>query len=309
MKQRFVWAVVGFSVLGVMAGCRTNCSDRSPCGAPRAPWPGSPAADIPRAPFPPGAPSGTIIPPPPAPAPIAPAPVAPGPGAPAPGAPPNIQSSLAPPWATAQDWNPSASRVTVQLRPPQIIEQRQEPTTRFYGPAQVEPPAGLQASTTKPAPMNSPLPVGIPQFAVAKEGIGTGLRPLLDDGLDWLEANKYKAVLHLRLPAQDNSADRKQVEKRGMKYLSVEVSPETLSAAVVEEFNRLVSDPAHQPLYVYDQDGALAGTLWFLHFRSADSASDDSARSRAASLGLREDREGAHRAMWQAAQQLVKETR
>src|SRR5262249_19368858 len=76
-------------------------------------------------------------------------------------------------------------------------------------------------------PATPPLPVGIPQFATARPGVASGLKPLLD-GLDWLQENGYRTVLHLRLPGTEDAADRKQIEKRGLKYLSLEVSPQTL---------------------------------------------------------------------------------
>jgi hypothetical protein len=45
--------------------------------------------------------------------------------------------------------------------------------------------------------------------------------------------------------------------------------------------------------------------MWYLHFRTADEMNADAARVRAGSLGLAEDRAGAHRDMWQAAQQVL----
>ena len=127
----------------------------------------------------------------------------------------------------------------------------------------------------------------------------------MDGGLEWLQANQYRAVLHIRLPGQDDSADRQQVEKRGMKYLSLEVSPQTLSRQVVDAFNRIVNDPLNHPLFVYDKDGTLAGGLWYLHFRTVDRASDDVARAKAVRLGLRDDPNGANPEMWLAIQKYL----
>jgi protein tyrosine phosphatase (PTP) superfamily phosphohydrolase (DUF442 family) len=153
----------------------------------------------------------------------------------------------------------------------------------------------------------APLPVGIPQFALAHERVASGLRPLLDDGLDWLQANGYRTVLHLKRPGEDDATDRRQVEKRGLKYLTLEVSPQALTRQLVDEFNRLVGDSAGLPLFIYDRDGALAGSLWYLHFRVAEQAGDDDARVRAGALGLREERDDAHREMWLAVQRLLSE--
>jgi hypothetical protein len=82
------------------------------------------------------------------------------------------------------------------------------------------------------------------------------------------------------------------------------VSPQALTQKLVEEFSRIARDGAGYPLFVYDRDGSLAGGLWYLHFRTAEGATDEAARVRAAALGLREDRDG-HREMWQAIRKLL----
>jgi protein tyrosine phosphatase (PTP) superfamily phosphohydrolase (DUF442 family) len=164
------------------------------------------------------------------------------------------------------------------------------------------PPAKMPSG-----PPAAVLPVGIPQFATVKDKVANGLRPMLDDGLDWLRTNGFRTVLHLRAPGEDDTADRQQVEKRGMRYVALDVSSTTLSRKTVDEFNRIASDAAGYPLFVYDRDGSLAGALWYLQFRLVERDPDETARVRAANLGLREDREGNHRAMWLAVQKLLSE--
>jgi protein tyrosine phosphatase (PTP) superfamily phosphohydrolase (DUF442 family) len=176
-----------------------------------------------------------------------------------------------------------------RLLPPEVTEQVTP------GP---QKPAGQQpAAAERPAP--PPLPVGIPQFAAARQGVTSGLRPMLD-GLDWLQSNGYRTVLHLRRPGEDDGPDRKQIEQRGLKYLSLEVSPQTLAKPLVDEFNRIVGDAGGHPLFVYDRDGSLAGGMWYLSFRLVDGAAEELARVRANALGVREERDGGHREMWEA---------
>ncbi len=151
-------------------------------------------------------------------------------------------------------------------------------------------------------PYVPPLPVGIPQFAMAKPNVANGLKPSLDGGLDWLQANNYKRVLHLVLPGKDSSADQKQVAKRGMQYVRLEVSPQTLSDREVKQFNQIVRDESGHPLFVYDENGYLTGGMWYIYFRLVEDLSPDAAHARAGSLGLREDRDDAHRDMWLAIQ-------
>lgn len=309
MSGRMIPWVVGTIVLGAV-GCRC-CRQPAPppVAAVRVPPPGCNACGVPGA-APAAVPGGyPVAPPPPAPAPGALAPVPQAPPPPAPVA-PGI-SRYTPPAAA---WQPAPDRGGVRLNVPAETPEPPREPVRASAPPQAPAPMPQAPAPMPQAPAAAPvtpspsLPSGIPQFAVAKEKeqVATGLKPLLD-GLDWLQANGYKTVLNLRQPGDDDSADRRQVEKRGLKYLSLEVSPATLNQAVVDDFNRLVADPANQPLFVYDRDGMVAGGLWYLHFRTVDRASDEEARARAARLGLKEDANGPHRAMWLAIQKLLSE--
>jgi protein tyrosine phosphatase (PTP) superfamily phosphohydrolase (DUF442 family) len=150
------------------------------------------------------------------------------------------------------------------------------------------------------------LPAGIPQFAIVKDQVANGLKPMLD-GVDWLKQNNYRTVLHLRQPGEDDAAERTLFEMRGLRYVSLEVSAQTLSPAVVDEFNRIVSDHSNQPLFVYDKTGPLAGSLWYLHFRQIEHQGDVEARRRAGQLGLRETPGGLQQEMWLAIQKYLSE--
>jgi protein tyrosine phosphatase (PTP) superfamily phosphohydrolase (DUF442 family) len=204
-------------------------------------------------------------------------------------------------------WRPSdTSMPMVQLRAPEPVVSAKVGENPRLGPPQIDekvtpaPRKPAVAESTGPPPA---LPVGIPQFAPVKDRVASGQRPMLD-GLDWLKDNGYRTVLHLRRPGEDDAADRKEVEKRGLKYVSLEVSPQTLTRKHVEEFTRVTKDAAGFPLFVYDRDGSLAGGMWYLYFRLAEDLSDEAARLRAGALGLREDRDS-HREMWVAIRQLL----
>ena len=62
--------------------------------------------------------------------------------------------------------------------------------------------------------------------------------------------------------------------------------------------------PGH-PLFVYDRDGALAGGLWYLHFRLSDQIPDDRRASglRAWACARTEATGSSHRGMWLARSQ------
>jgi hypothetical protein len=150
------------------------------------------------------------------------------------------------------------------------------------------------------------LPADIPNFALARKNVATGHKPF-PEGLNWLRDKGYRAVLHIRPPNEDDSAARRQFTAKGFIYLSLEVSPRTLSRDIVEEFNRIVTDPANLPLYVYDRDSSLAGGLWYLHFRLVEGYPDEKATVEAARLGLNPDADGGpHKEMWIAVQNYLR---
>jgi protein tyrosine phosphatase (PTP) superfamily phosphohydrolase (DUF442 family) len=147
--------------------------------------------------------------------------------------------------------------------------------------------------------------VDIPQFAQVRTGVATGQQPF-PDGVTWLQSAGYRTVVHLRTPGETDTAAQKIFEKRGLRYLSIEIGPRNLTKGVVEQFNKLAADEANQPLFIFDRDGALAGAMWYLHFRTAASMNDEQARAEVTKLGFRVDQDDNARTMWIAAQNYMR---
>ena len=117
-----------------------------------------------------------------------------------------------------------------------FLKARLKPKSRrASAPAAPKLEAVAASEPTEPAGDRPPAPFDELK-PVLKKSIAAGRL----DGLDWLQTNGYRTVLHLRQPGEDDSADRRQIEKRGLKYLSLELSPQTLTQGVLDEFNRLV---------------------------------------------------------------------
>ena len=140
-----------------------------------------------------------------------------------------------------------------------------------------------QAAASEPATAESKsapsptLPVGIPGFAPAiAEKVANGRKPALE-GLDWLKANGYRGALLVRKPGENDAADRRQFEARGLNFASLEVTLTNLDRSTVEQFNHAVTNAGRQPLFVYDADGSLTGPLWYLYFRRVEHLDDDAA--------------------------------
>lgn len=320
MSKRFIGLSVATLALGVVTGCCDECCRPGPpipCPPPCGRGPTVPAGPVAPPPCWPGAapaqPAPAVIPAQPAPA-VPPAALA-----------PPVTSSNSPPSYDARTWQPSP-RAEVRLSPPVPLtpEQRDAaapPSSSPSVPPQTPPNAAATPQTPPETAATAPqpppdttqgdrpattptLPVGIPQFANAKGRVAAGLTPL-PEGFDWLKANGYKMVLFLRQPGADETRDRQLAEQRGLAFRTLDVAPQTLSKTTVEEFNRLVDDPANQPLFVYDRNGIQSGAMWYLHFLTAEQASDQIARDQAERLGLVKDPTGDHLTMWLAVQKLL----
>jgi protein tyrosine phosphatase (PTP) superfamily phosphohydrolase (DUF442 family) len=315
MKQRFLVFLLGSATglasaagccgtgqrCGYLAGTPVVTAPCASCGAP------APVASrfVPGAPLPPG--PGSPLPPGPAAPPAAPLPAAPpatftpsSPDVPlAPLADAGVRLSAPEPVdGVASTPPPSWPHADSRAERPAQAAQTPEPPTASI-PPQKEP-----SSTAPPAEDRNatpPLPVDIPQFAMARPHVASGQQPFAD-GLAWLQAHGYRTVLHVHAPGTDDAAARRQVEKYNLRYLSLEVSPQTLSKEVVDQFNRIVTDEANLPLFVYDRDGSLAGGLWYLYYRLFEMQDDEHARTEAARLGFKPDLEGNQRTMWLAVQ-------
>lgn len=192
--------------------------------------------------------------------------------------------------------------------PPPALEDPLLPRSSEKPPSSVPLPSG--GTDLPPAPMpNQPssgsAPVGLSSYtAVADEpGVYTGRRPSLD-GIDWLKANGFHTVLLLHAPDVDPSAARDLVEKRGLKFESIAVSPASLSDTI-ERFNGTLANRLNRPLYVADDDGWRGGMLWYLRFRTSGLLGDDAARVRARPLGLPTTESELGKEFWAAAQQYL----
>ena len=132
------------------------------------------------------------------------------------------------------------------------------------------------------------IPTGVEAYAVVpgQNNVANGKKPTLE-GLDALKLRGFKTVLYLHAPDADISAAKETVEKRGLQFVSLAVSPQTLGDAG-KTFAEQLKDATSKPLYVYDLDGVRAGSLWYLQFRTVEMLSDEVARIRANALGLKD---------------------
>lgn len=324
--KRHLWSII-VSALGVagVVGCSQcghqplfpNAPWNKGCGCAKTTHPGpAPVGLAPGQPMPLGPeagvapPPGSTLTPPPGSAivqPPASQPVSPtGPGGyvpPAPSPPAEIRG-----YGPVSDntWHAPANG-GVRLAIPEIAPSRD--SVRLSQPEipGAAPKPIISESRTSEPPA-APSATDIRLFVPVYDHVASGLRPAKLEGLDWLKSNGFRAVLYLRQPTDNEETDRHAMERRSFKYLSLEVTPQNLRQAL-DQFNSIINDSTNQPLFVYSNAPMIAGTLWYLHFRTADRMEDNAARAKAATLGLEEEQTDANRPMWLAIQKTLEQIR
>jgi protein tyrosine phosphatase (PTP) superfamily phosphohydrolase (DUF442 family) len=222
---------------------------------------------------------------------------APPPAETVPPPPASLDRPIPPPPST-----PEATTPSVQLGVP--VPRRTESARVPLDPAKDPPVAAVPKAPATEEERDPPQPTDVPGYIIARPNVATGLKPF-PDGISWLRDRGYKAVLHLRVPGEDNAAARRQFEKKGLKYLSLEVSPAALTKAVYDQFVADVVETANHPLYVYDQNGSTVSALWYLYFRVKMDLDDEKALAEIKRIGLKLDDDDDHKKAWLAAQALL----
>jgi protein tyrosine phosphatase (PTP) superfamily phosphohydrolase (DUF442 family) len=234
-------------------------------------------------------------------APIGPAPASPsssGLGSfPPPGsaAPADLTNPPAPPRTSDSLSIPSNQSAEPPKAPTRRMPPPDDPPVQADKPNASVPPSLLDPAPDAKSPLLPPtnvdsspaLPVGIPNFAEICSKVAMGLKPD-PEGLDWLRDNKYQTVLHLHRPGADLSAHKEQIGKRGLKYQSFEISPATLTKERLDEFGKIIDQPANQPVFVYDDNGASVGAIWYVHLRTKKEMPAEVAKSQSERLGFSE---------------------
>ena len=197
-----------------------------------------------------------------------------------------------------QKYIPEAVYAQIRLDLPVPIRTGAKPPAPTVAPPE---PEALVRTETRETP--APPPVDIPGFVVVSARVASGQQPF-PDGIAWLQSKGYHTVLHLRAPGEDGTAARRQFEKRGLQYVSLEVAPGVLTKDLADQFDRIVADETNLPLFVCDKDGALTGSLWYLHFR-LKGLPDEKALAEATRFGFRPEQDADHKALLNTARTLL----
>ncbi|MFO0935798.1 MAG: hypothetical protein U0798_04675 [Gemmataceae bacterium] len=135
-------------------------------------------------------------------------------------------------------------------------------------------------------------------LTTVKKGLVSGRVPTAN-GLDRLKQAGFRTVAYLHAPESDASTLKKDVDAKGMTFVDLPISAEKIAEGS-RGFNELIANNANRPLFVCDENGTRTGSMWYLYFRTAEYASDDTARLLAAPLGLSDPPSAEQTTFWVA---------
>ncbi len=120
----------------------------------------------------------------------------------------------------------------------------------------------------------------------ATVGCGGATSPL---AFTALKQQGFVSIVNLRLasePGADVETSRTSAQSVGLKYIHLPFDAATPSSSVIDEFIKVVSDKANQPVYIHCGSANRVGALWLAKRLVVDKWPVDKATQEAEAIGL-----------------------
>jgi hypothetical protein len=171
-------------------------------------------------------------------------------------------------------------------------------------PTESKEPPILKTETESKNLIGKNQPLDIPGYSLINNSVAIGLLPY-PDGIDWLVKEKFKSALFIHSSTQETKAITSLFEKRGMKLNLLLLEESNISA---ERFNIEISklqNSSMQPIYVFDLDGSIASSFWYVFLQKTTLKSDDETMNQIIKLGMNPNKTEQSKGIFKAAKKLV----
>jgi uncharacterized protein (TIGR01244 family) len=122
----------------------------------------------------------------------------------------------------------------------------------------------VPARSASAAPVAIPVSVeatAIVNYQLLRPGLATAGTPSAG-ALATLKAQGFRTVIDLRLPEEGTAAEKAVVEAQGLRYVSVPISPATLSPGDAAAVARVLDDPEAGPVLLHCASANRVGAVW-----------------------------------------------
>lgn len=127
---------------------------------------------------------------------------------------------------------------------------------------------------------------GMPNAVLLEKNVVSGGPPPLPV-LERAAQAGFKTVIDLRRPEEGTEAEKSMVEKLGMRYYSVIVTPRTLSRYQADDIAAILNKPDNLPAILHCESGNRSGALWALYLNLHRDVAPDKALEQGIQKGLR----------------------
>lgn len=141
--------------------------------------------------------------------------------------------------------------------------------------------AAQRSSAQQPAATEQDLP----NFHVMNSQVGTCGQPT-EEGFKEIARKGYKSVLNLRTPAEGSESERAVVEKLGMRYINIPVSPDSINEQAADRFRQVMRDKSNEPVFVHCRSANRVGGMMILYLVLDKKESLDDAVKQAHQIGF-----------------------
>jgi uncharacterized protein (TIGR01244 family) len=101
----------------------------------------------------------------------------------------------------------------------------------------------------------------IPSYRVIEPGVATAGQPA-PEALRKLKEMGFRTVVNLRTEREGAAEERPVVEAQGLRYVSVPITPETLSLADVEAVEKVLAESGSRPVLLHCASSNRVGAVW-----------------------------------------------
>lgn len=144
----------------------------------------------------------------------------------------------------------------------------------------------LLCATAVAAQKSEPPSYDIKNFLRVNETICTGGQPTMED-LARMKAEGIKAIINLRRPAEYNfDEEAAKAKELGLRYFNIPVDVNALKDEQVEEYLKLMTDPANRPVFIHCMSANRVGGFWMIRRVLVDHWKVEDAQKEAEKMGL-----------------------
>jgi len=125
----------------------------------------------------------------------------------------------------------------------------------------------------------------VPSYRVIEPGLAGAGQPS-PEALARLKQMGFRTVINLRTEQEGAAQERPLIEAQGLRYVSVPVTPATLSLADVEAVEKVLADPAARPVLLHCASSNRVGAVWAV-IQARKGRSLEQAEAAGAAAGMR----------------------